>query len=127
VSHFRGLRKPHPKGAPAPAAPRTGPFDLGGDERTVVDAPPDERNFPIHEETPVPLFAATMAQIAADAPTEIEEENPFAGALKRKKNSNGASPRPAVNKQPEPRAPLPLPTNRPAPARPAAQAVPSQP
>jgi predicted Zn finger-like uncharacterized protein len=108
VSHFRGLRKPHPRGAAQPAAARTGPFDLGGDERTVVDAPPDERNFPLHEDTPVPLFAATMAQIAADAPTEIEDENPFAGALKnRKKNSNGASARPAPKAEPRPSLPLP--------------------
>jgi predicted Zn finger-like uncharacterized protein len=136
VSHFRGLRRPRPHpaagnaaaSAAAGMAARTAPFDLGGDEQTVVDAPPDERSFPPSEDTPVPLFAATMAQIAAEAPTAIEEENPFAGALKnRKKKSNGASnarPSPAARlKEPAARPPLPLPKPAtPQPARPAAQA-----
>jgi len=116
VSHFRGLRASRPP-APSAAAVRVGAsFDYGDDGQTVVDAPPDERSFPQSEDTPVPLFAATMAQIAADAPTEIEEENPFAGALKRR-SSNGASARPGLPhgsgaaRKPDPaaRPALPLP------------------
>jgi predicted Zn finger-like uncharacterized protein len=119
VSHFRGLRmnRPAPPGGSAFAAGEAGSsFDLGDDGQTVVDAPPDQRNYPlVNEDTPIPLFAATMAQIAADAPTEIEEENPFAGALK--KRSNGASARSnapyggtgGAARKPEPRPALPLP------------------
>ena len=129
VSHFRGLRTGRPPTASPALAARSGPgFDLGGDEQTVVDAPPDERSFPPSEDTPIPLFAATMAQIAADAPTEIEDENPFAGALKRK--SNGASGRPspfgggAARKEPAARPALPMPKPA-APARPAAAQAPA--
>jgi hypothetical protein len=63
VSHFRGLRSPD------------------ANDETVVDAPPESGApaalnlpAPVHEDTPVPLFAATMARIAAEAPTEINEE-----------------------------------------------------
>ena len=116
VSHFRGLRTRAPA-ASAPGFADAHPgstFDLGDDGQTVVDAPPDERSYP-REETPIPLFAATMAQIAAEAPTAIEEDNPFAGALKAKsRGSNGASARgggaPAARKpEPAPRPALPLP------------------
>ena len=125
VSHFRGLRSRPMSHAGFAAAQAGSTFDLGDDGQTVVDAPPDERHFPPSEDTPVPLFAATMAQIAAEAPTAIEEENPFAGALK-KHGKNGASARSspaggaARKPEPAPRPSLPLP--RSGPARPAAQA-----
>ena len=87
VSHFRGLRG-EDGGRP----------DFGGDERTVVDAPPGAGGpggtAPPREDTPVPLFAATMAKMAAEAPTEINEEvearfpNPLA---RRNGASNGAA------------------------------------
>jgi predicted Zn finger-like uncharacterized protein len=135
VSHFRGLRSRAPA-ASAPGFAHAQPgstFDLGDDGQTVVDAAPDERNYQPREETPIPLFAATMAQIAAEAPTAIEEDNPFAGALKAKsRGSNGASARgggaPATRKpEPAPRPALPLPKSgapKPAtPQRPAPQAA----
>lgn len=120
VSHFRGLRINRPAsigGSNFAAAEAGSSFDLGDDGQTVVDAPPDQRNYPlVNEDTPIPLFAATMAQIAADAPTEIEEDNPFAGALK-KRSSNGANARSnaphggpgGAARKPEQRPALPLP------------------
>ena len=130
VSHFRGLRA-HPAAAvPGFATAQAGSsFDLGDDGQTVVDAPPGERSYPQHEDTPIPLFAATMAQIAAEAPTAIEEDNPFAGALKAKsRGSNGASARggAAAPRRPEPAQRPALPLPRPggaAPQRPTPQAA----
>ncbi|HEU5055570.1 MAG TPA: GYF domain-containing protein, partial [Kofleriaceae bacterium] len=113
VSHFRGLRSRAPA-ASAPGFANAYPgstIDFGDEGQTVVDAPPDERSFQPREDTPIPLFAATMAQIAAEAPTAIEEDNPFAGALKRQ-GKNGTSGRGGASaRRPEPaaRPALPLP------------------
>jgi predicted Zn finger-like uncharacterized protein len=124
VSHFRGLRGKGLFGT----RPKTGAgfVDTGEVERTVVDAPPEDRHSvhtPLHEDTPVPLFAATMAQIAADAPTEIEEENPFASPLKKKKNGATASQPLGGLRQPAVPARAGLPPPKPlTPARPGASA-----
>lgn len=87
VSHFRGLR------GIAQVAPHAGAAGGGlyadGDDRTVVDAPPDVPEpaaaaaalpRPNREKTPVPLFAATLAQVTAEAPTEIDEDGVGRGA-----------------------------------------------
>lgn len=38
-----------------------------------------------YEKTPAPLFAETMKQMTAEAPTLLEDENPFSAAYERKK------------------------------------------
>ncbi|HLU65503.1 MAG TPA: GYF domain-containing protein [Kofleriaceae bacterium] len=99
VSHFRGLRTEE--------LPRA---DFGGDERTVVDSPPGAGSVfdtgDRREETPVPLFAATMAKLEQEAPTAIEEEvkRRFPDPLAARKN--GASPAAASASSPAiPRSP----------------------
>jgi predicted Zn finger-like uncharacterized protein len=74
VSHFRGLR----------------PTNGASGMLSVAD--PDER-------TPAPLFAETMKQMAAEAPTLLEDENPFSAAYERKKR---ATAEPAVAQSPAP-------------------------
>ena len=87
VSHFRGLRTA-PQVAPHAGAAGGGLY-ADGDDRTVVDAPPDVPEAaaaaaalprPTRDKTPVPLFAATLAQVTADAPTEIDEDGVGRGA-----------------------------------------------
>ena len=90
VSHFRGLR-------------RTSGL-LGRDP---------------HEKTPAPLFAATMQQMTAEAPTLLEDENPFSAAYERKKRET-ASQQEEPDPAPEPSYMLPI--TGPAPPPPARQA-----
>jgi predicted Zn finger-like uncharacterized protein len=155
VSHFRGLRGEG--GAPSSARD---PF--GESDRTMVDAPPDTSSSPSRglpgprrEDTPVPLFAATMAQMAAEAPTEIDEQPVVpkrsngaaaASALPRSQapaddgRRKPALPRPTKDGRSSPQIPsddlrgkpgvapraIPLPANRPAPL-PAAKPAPAKP
>lgn len=83
VSHFRGLRK---KPAP-PAAPPPLPRAATGAMRSV--RPPVE----IQEETPKPLFAATMAQLEKSVP-EPARKLPSLGSLTA---SAGAASAPHAN------------------------------
>lgn len=107
ISHFRGLRQAEQEGA----------RDTYQDERTVVDAPPE--NFqpkpasnlppPKREDTPVPLFAATMAQVAAEAPTETEKDDPL--GIPR------ALPQAAQPRTPPPAPAPPIPTANQSPSK----------
>ena len=77
VSHFRGLRKkPQPVAAPPPL-PRIGSVP----SRQVAMAPAPQPIIPRDEETPKPLFAATMASLEKSVPAEPPNGLPAMGSL----------------------------------------------
>ncbi len=84
VSHFRGLRGPE-----ATARHASGLYAMGGGRaQSQMEAQVVAASSPPREETPVPLFAATLAQVTADSqPVRDDAGVP----MFTRRNGNGSS------------------------------------
>ncbi|HWM87497.1 MAG TPA: AgmX/PglI C-terminal domain-containing protein [Kofleriaceae bacterium] len=85
VSHFRGLR-----GQAQTVRHSSGMYSMGDNGHSMEGVPPElSAGFvPAHEDTPVPLFAATLAQVVADTPKEAERH----GEAPMRRNGSSVSP-----------------------------------
>ena len=89
VSHFRGLRAGRPASGLLAMPPGMAPRSPHGDEVEETLLHSTAGILPAREETPVPLFAATLAQVTADAPVA---EPPASMTSASRRNGSAASP-----------------------------------